>query len=1339
MDKMKRYQIVIIAFLLLMQFNAFAQPCLNGWKYRSELSIANSNNDTLLAHQVKYVVNTQDLVIASKAEIDGSDLRLTNAGGAQLPFWFDPITFNTTSTEIWIKVDSIFPAPILTNLYLFYGNSGVSPAYNANNTFEFFDDFSGATLNAAKWDSCGNVTVAAGKALISATAVRNGSIETVATFANKVTTEINVAAAIEGIAFMGQRAPTGRGWNMAYENSAGSASMRLMSSNTPGSSCIDLTNQVPSANSVPTGSVTGIWSFSWFDSDSIIFKWPSALEVFREDNMLSSLYPVDKHFQIGTVFNAAAMDGSISVDWARIRKYAEYEPAVSMINEQAQIDSISATNSGPYCQGETIMLAATEFTGGNYNWQSSGFSSTSKDTIRDNALPSMSGWYYVVASTPGGCGLFLDSTYVEVSPQSNGGTLTGSATVCSGANSGALLLTGEVGEVVYWETATSLGGPWSTISTTDDSLYYENVSMTTYFRTIVKSGTCALDTSTIGVITTNQPTIGGNVLGSMLVCEGDNTGQLELDDSFGTVNFWEYSEDNGMTWDTVANSTTIELYNDLLVPRWYRVEVESGVCDSVYSDTAIIGIHPKPVVSFVADSVCEGLPTTFTESSTVSTGIIQDYLWDFDNGSGSVNDDPIFSYSADGVYGVLLRVTTEEGCVDSVRNDVIVYPAPSVNFSQNDVCDSVAMIFTNLTAASGLVDYIWDFGDGTGSYTPFDTAYVYPYDSTFTVTLLATTEKGCIDSISKIVNVYPRAAVDFIADSVCQGESITFINTTQTTSSSIDYVWTFGDGGVSANLNPAYTYTASGTYTVTLQSNVPGGCVNSNNHIVEIYPAPFASFTFSDECLYDSVEFTNGSSLSSGTLTNSWDLGDGSTSNLPDVNHKYAFPGSYTVQLLLTSDYGCSSSFSSAVDVFPIPIADFSVLDVCDEVNVSLVNASSIAPGTMTYAWDFGDFNVSTDPNPNHLYNTYGQYTIELISESDKGCLDTIQKTVNIHPLPQPNFTFDIACDGAPTNFYNGSNISGGGTITSYLWDMNGAGSYSSVPLTSNTSQNPIFQYLNSGTYSVILSADSDEGCTKDTTIDVQVSSFPLADFSAESECIGTTTAFVNNSNISVGTLTYSWDFGDDSTSTSQDPTHMYLAPGAYPVQVVATSGLGCADSVIKLVTVYDLPVVTAGADTSVSQGFSVMLEGSAIGASAFNWSPIEGLDNNTVFNPSASPLVTTTYALTVTDLNGCVNYDSVMVTVIEDFRLFIYNIITPDGNGQNDTWTIANIETFSSADIAIFDRWGSEVFAVKGYQSDWGGVNGTDQLPDGTYYYTIKFDTSDKLYSGAISVLRNK
>jgi len=1331
MEKVYKVRILVVVLVVFMQLHAAAQPCLNGWKYRSELSISNSNVDTLLEHQVKYIINTQDLVISNKAEIDGSDLRITNAMGTQLGFWFDPTTFNTTGTEIWIKADSIFPDPVITNLYLFYGNAGVSPASSATATFEFFDDFNGAALNTTKWNSCGNVAVSAGKALISATAVDNGLIETIATFQNNVTVEMKVASASEGIAFMGQRVPSGPGWCMAFETSSGSSSMRLMSSDTTGAaSCTDLTSQTPSANAVATGAVDGLWSFNWFNTDSVNFKWPSALEVIREDNALAPNYLTDKHFQIGAVLNGAFVPGSVSIDWSRIRKYARYEPAVTMINEQAQIDSIVAVNTGPYCEGDTIRLSASDFTGGVYNWQASGFSSSSKDTIREPASSGMSGWYYVTASIPGGCGLYLDSTHVEVSPQSDGGTLTGSTTVCAGANAGSVLLVGHVGDVLYWESATSPGGPWSTISSSDDSLYYENLNVTTYFRSIVKSGVCGLDTSTIGVITTDQVTLEGSLLGSMMVCEGYNTGVLDLSGSLGTVNFWEYSDDSGTTWDTVANSTTMESYSNLTVERWYRVEVQNGVCDSSYSDTAVIGIHPKPSVSFSADSVCEGLFTVFSNLSSVSSGSLQDYFWDFDNGSGSVVADPIYAYIDPGVYSVYLRVTTDQGCVDSSSNNVVVYASPAVNFSQEDVCDSVAMVFINLSSSSSPASYEWDFGDGTGTYTPADTSYVYSHDSTYTVTLTATTAEGCIGSTSTIVEVFPRASVDFIGDSVCLGETINFINTTQTTSSSITYQWSFGDGGVSASLNPSYAYSLSGTFTVTLQSDVPGGCVNSNSHVVEIYPEPSASFSFNDECLYDSVQFTNTSSLSSGTLTNSWDFGDGSTSNFTDVNHMYTFPGTYTVRLSLTSDYGCSAYYLSAVDIYPVPIANFSFTDECDETNVNMVNGSSIATGSMTYSWNFGDGTGSTATDVSHLFPIDGAYTVRLISSSDQGCLDTIEKTVTIHPLPQPNFTFDIACDGAPTNFYNSTSISGG-AITSYLWDL-GDGSNS-------IDVNPVYQYLNAGTYSVNLAVVSDMGCPNDTTINIQVSTFPLANFSAESECIGTATTFVNTSSISVGTLAYSWDFGDDSTSTSQDPTHTYLAPGIYTVQVVATSALGCVDSVIKLVTVHDLPVLSAGIDTSISQGYTVMLQGSAIGASSFNWSPLEGLDNNTVYNPSASPLTTTTYVLTVTDLNGCTNYDSVVVTVIEDFRLFIYNVITPDGNGQNDTWKITNIETFGSADIFIFDRWGSEVYSVKGYQSDWQGVQGTDQLPEGTYYYTIKFSNSEKKYSGAITILRNK
>ncbi|MBL4704603.1 MAG: PKD domain-containing protein, partial [Flavobacteriales bacterium] len=437
-----------------------------------------------------------------------------------------------------------------------------------------------------------------------------------------------------------------------------------------------------------------------------------------------------------------------------------------------------------------------------------------------------------------------------------------------------------------------------------------------------------------------------------------------------------------------------------------------------------------------------------------------------------------------------------------------------------------------------------------------------------------------------------------------------------------------------------------------------------------------SSFTFNNECLYDSIQFVNTSPTISGTIAYFWDFGDGSTTNVKDTNHFYGAPGIYTVQLDLTSDFGCASTSTNVVEIYPVPTANFSFTDECDETSVNFLNSSSISTGTLSNSWDFNDATTSSLIDVVHLFPSDGTYSVALIVESDKGCLDTVVKTTTIHPLPRPNFTFDIACDGAPTAFANSTTISGG-SITNYLWDF-GDGSNSIV-------SDPIYQYLNAGTYAVNLTATSNLLCINDTTINVVVSTFPLADFSVNNECFGDAINCFNNSSISVGTLSYQWEFGDDSTSVATNPSHVYLGAGTYPIKVIAYSNLGCVDSVTKYVTIYQLPIVEAGIDTSISEGFNVQLYGSAIGASTFNWSPLDELNNNTIYNPIASPLDTTIYFLTVTDLNGCSNYDSVTVNVIEDFRLFIYNVITPDGNGQNDTWKIANIETFNSADVSIF------------------------------------------------------
>lgn len=84
-------------------------------------------------------------------------------------------------------------------------------------------------------------------------------------------------------------------------------------------------------------------------------------------------------------------------------------------------------------------------------------------------------------------------------------------------------------------------------------------------------------------------------------------------------------------------------------------------------------------------------------------------------------------------------------------------------------------------------------------------------------------------------------------------------------------------------------------------------------------------------------------------------------------------------------------------------------------------------------------------------------------------------------------------------------------------------------------------------------------------------------------------------------------------------------------------------------------------------------------------------------------------------------------------------NAFTPDGNGKNDTWIIENVETFGDVQVRVYDRWGKLVFSQQAYQNDWTGISGGDALPDGTYYYFLTFDSSDKLYKGAVTIMRNK
>ena len=111
------------------------------------------------------------------------------------------------------------------------------------------------------------------------------------------------------------------------------------------------------------------------------------------------------------------------------------------------------------------------------------------------------------------------------------------------------------------------------------------------------------------------------------------------------------------------------------------------------------------------------------------------------------------------------------------------------------------------------------------------------------------------------------------------------------------------------------------------------------------------------------------------------------------------------------------------------------------------------------------------------------------------------------------------------------------------------------------------------------------------------------------------------------------------------------------------------------------------------------------------------------IANPIASPTETTTYTVTITNTDGSVTTVSITIVVLEDYNVTPSNILTPNGDGINDGFTIDNLESYPNNQLLIFDKAGRILLSIKNYQNDWDGTLNGALLNEGVYYYLIKFD----------------
>jgi gliding motility-associated-like protein len=258
-----------------------------------------------------------------------------------------------------------------------------------------------------------------------------------------------------------------------------------------------------------------------------------------------------------------------------------------------------------------------------------------------------------------------------------------------------------------------------------------------------------------------------------------------------------------------------------------------------------------PVAKFSAPNVCEGKSVVFKDQSTINGSSFNGkWFWDFDDGATDTIPSPQHLYATVKQYNVLLKVVTGFGCTDSVTKLITINPKPVVDFTTTDTagCSPFTTSFVNQTTiASGkIIKYLWEFGSISSKSDlkdPPPHKFVNVSNTAsvdYTIKLTATSDSGCVSTVSKnnFITVYPKPLAAFTLDpkeTLLTNPIISFHNLSVGADSC---TWAFDSTGISSTLyNPLpYSYTDTGTYTVTLIAANLYGCMDTAYQRVVIEP-----------------------------------------------------------------------------------------------------------------------------------------------------------------------------------------------------------------------------------------------------------------------------------------------------------------------------------------------------------------------------------------------------------------------------------------------------------------------------------------------------------------------
>ncbi|HTY14528.1 MAG TPA: PKD domain-containing protein [Methanoregulaceae archaeon] len=658
------------------------------------------------------------------------------------------------------------------------------------------------------------------------------------------------------------------------------------------------------------------------------------------------------------------------------------------------------------------------------------------------------------------------------------------------------------------------------------------------------------------IVVTNKPV--ANFTGTPL------TGLIPL-----TVNFTDLSSADSTSWHwdfgDGSNSTVQNPSHVYTAPGTFNVSLVTdnagGYSDPLVKYAYVTAASPIPPVAnftIVPDFGFAPLIVNFTDNSVTN---ITSWNWDFgDSTSSNLQNPPPHLYSGAQNYTVTLTVQNISGSSSATKN-VTITNKPVANFTADRTSGNIPLFVNFTDHSTDATAWSWDFGDGTNS-TLQNPGHLYNATGQFSVTLTPSNAGGSGDPLTKnnyiTVHVQPPAA-DFTGTPLSGDKPLPVQFNDTSAGNPTQWNWNFGDGNTSTLQNPAHTYGTVGIYNVTLEAINDGGnsIKEKDDYINVTQPRPIAGFGVnrtSGTIPFD-VSFVD-QSMNDPTGWN-WNFGDGSNSTVQNPVHRYSTAGNFTVTMKASNSGGISNNtaFITINALMPPPVANFTGTPTIGTLPLTVQFNDTSSNSPRAWVWDFGDGEFANIKNPVHTYNKVGSFNVTLVVVNTGGSSSLTRPAyITVTRSPFADFTANPTSGISPLLVRFTDQSSGKPFL--YYWTF-GDGLVS-------TDKNPVHVYQKPGNYTVTETVQNFFGTSKKIKENfIVISAKPAASFTAN-PAAGLSPLDVQFVDTSTGNPTqWSWNFGDGTTSTQENPLHTYTAGGVYSVKLTVTNSVG-SDSVTK-------------------------------------------------------------------------------------------------------------------------------------------------------------------------------